>query len=93
MTATIVTVRGVLLLLLEADAYPRQSNEDWRDADDLQVKAYQTAETAVDSLGDPPEFRQWLNALHRPKISSDEREDIYVAVREYLAGQARTGTF
>ena len=84
MTSTPSTVREVLQLLLEADDYPRQSNEDWRQADRMKAAALEKAETAIESPGDPPEFRQWLDALRQPNLGNDAREEVYDAMYDYF---------
>ena len=89
MTTATVTVNNVLHLLLEADSYPRQGNEDWRQADKMEVAALQKAEGAIESPSDPAEFRRWLNALRKPNTVADEREDVYLAMRDYFSGQGQ----
>lgn len=89
MTTATVTVNNVLHLLLEADSYPRQRNEDWRQADKMEVAALQKAEGAIESPRDPAEFRRWLDALRNPNTGADEREDVYLAMRDYFAGQGQ----
>lgn len=84
-----IAVREVLHLLLEADDYPRQGNQDWPYAAALEAEALRKAASAVGSPSDPPEFQHWLNALRRPNITSDEREDIYVAIRDHLDPESR----
>jgi hypothetical protein len=57
MTSDEITVRDVLRLLLDADSYPRQSNSDWRVADEMAAAALARAEGAVGAPGDRPESR------------------------------------
>lgn len=86
MSEAMITVREVLRLLLEADSYPRLGNADWATADQMEAAALDKAETALASPDDPLEFRLWLEALRKPGITTDEREDIYTAMHEYFAG-------
>ncbi|MGO8868140.1 MAG: hypothetical protein ACLQME_16735 [Alphaproteobacteria bacterium] len=84
MSEAAITVREVLRLLLEADAYPRLGNADWITADRMEATALDRAETAIASPDDPPQFRLWLGALRKPGIRNDEREGIYAAMQEYF---------
>ena len=58
-----------------------------------EAAALEKAATAVASPDDPPEFARWLEALQRPELSVDEREEIFWAIHDYFAdeetGQAR----
>ena len=92
MTATSISVREVLRLLLEADSYPRQSNTDWRQADKMEVAALAQVDGAIESPSDPAESRRWLDALRNPNTGADEREDVYLAIRDYFAGQGQCPT-
>jgi len=76
----VTTLRDVIRLLLEADAYPRIGNADWATADRMEAAALQKAETAVASPNDPPQFARCLEALQRPALSGNEREEIYDAM-------------
>ena len=80
-----VTVREVLRLLLEADSYPRVGNEDWATAARMETAALEKAVTALASPDDPPEFARWLEGLQNPKLTVDEREEIYWAIHDYFA--------
>ena len=88
MTSDEITVRDVLRLLPEADSYPRQSNSDWRDADEMEAAALAQAEGAVGSPGDPPEFRAWLETLCKSNMRNDECENVYAAMRDYFIGES-----
>lgn len=52
-----ISVREALLLILEADKYPRLGNEDWPVAAALERKALEIAKTSVPSADDPPGFQ------------------------------------
>jgi hypothetical protein len=39
---------------------------------------------AMPSPDDPPEFRQWLDALCRPHLTNDERGDILFAMAAWF---------
>lgn len=79
-----ISVRDVLLLILEADKYPRLGNEDWPVAAALEREALERAKTSVPSADDPPEFQRWLQALLRPSLTADEREEIIWAMYDYF---------
>jgi hypothetical protein len=83
------TVREVVRLLLEADSYPRLGNADWPVAERMEAAALEKASTAVASPDDPPEFARWLEALRRPELSVNEREEIYWALHDYFEEQNR----
>ena len=85
MTETSVSEREVIRLLWEADSYPRLGNEDWPVAARMEAAALAKAETAIRSPDDPPEFAHWLEALQKPELSLNEREDIYWAIHDYFA--------
>ena len=89
MTTEKIFVRDVLRLLLEADSFPRQGNEDWREAERMETEALQKAEFAVKSSDDPPEFAGWLNNLRRPDIQANEQEATILAIRDYFANIAQ----
>lgn len=55
-----ISVRDVLLLILEADKYPRLGNEDWPVAAALEREALERAKTSVPSADDPPAYQRWL---------------------------------
>jgi hypothetical protein len=82
--ATPMTVRDVLLLVLQADAYPILGNEDVPVALRMEKAALQHAETAVSSPDDPPEFARWLAALRQPGIGQGEREEVLGAMYAYF---------
>ena len=82
--ATPMRVRDVLLLVLQADAYPILGNEDVPVALRMQRVALQHAETAVSSPDDPPEFARWLAALRQPGIGPDAREEVLWAMYAYF---------
>ena len=81
---TPMTVRDVLRLVLQADAYPILGNEDVPVALRMERAALQHAETAVSSPDDPPEFARWLKALRQPGIGQDEREEVLGAMYAYF---------
>jgi hypothetical protein len=68
-----MTVRDILRLLLEAGSYPRQSNTDWRDADELEAAALARAEGAIGFPDDSPEFRIAVSAATTPSRRAGER--------------------
>ena len=82
--ATPMTVRDVLRLVLQADAYPILGNEDVPVALRMERAALQHAETAVSSPDDPPEFARWLEALRQPGIGQDEHEEVFGAMYAYF---------
>jgi hypothetical protein len=82
--ATPMMVRDVLLLVLQADAYPILGNEDVPVALRMQRAALQHAATAVSSPDDPPEFARWLAALQQPDLSVEAREDVLWAMYAYF---------
>jgi hypothetical protein len=86
--ATPMTVRDVLLLVLQADAYPILGNEDVPVALRMERAALQHAATAVSSPEDPPEFARWLAALWQPDLGTDEREEILWAMYAYFDPEA-----
>jgi len=49
MTPAETIVRDILRLLLAADSYPRQSNEDWRVADHMEAVALNTPEDRAEA--------------------------------------------
>lgn len=79
-----ISVRDVLLLILEADKYSRLGNEDWPVAVALEREALERAKTSVPSADDPPEFQRWLQARLRPSLTADEREEIIWAMYDYF---------
>ncbi len=81
---TEITVRDVLRLLLEADSYPRQSNDDWGRAERMEAAALEKIESAIGYPDDPPEFRAWLETLRKANMGNDEREAIYEAMYGYF---------
>lgn len=81
---TPMTVRDVLRLVVQADAYPILGNEDIPVALRMDSAALQHAATAVSSPDDPPEFARWLAALRQPDLGADEREEMLWAVRAYF---------
>jgi hypothetical protein len=87
--ATPVTVWDVLLLMLQADAYPILGNEDVPVALRMQRAALHHAETAMSSPDDPPEFARWLAALRQPGIGLEEREEILWAMYTYFDPEER----
>jgi hypothetical protein len=79
-----MTVRDVLLLVLQADAYPILGNEDVPVALRMQRAALQHAETAMASPDDPPEFARWLAVLRQPGVGPDAREEVLGAMYAYF---------
>ena len=79
-----MTVQDVLLLVLQADAYPILGNEDVPVALRMERAALRHAETAVSSPDDPPEFARWLEALRQPDIGQDERAEVLGAMYAYF---------
>ena len=51
----------------------------------MEAAALEKAATAVASPDDPPEFGRWLEALQKPDLSGNEREEIYWAIHDYYA--------
>ena len=84
-----MTVRDVLLLVLKADHYPILGNEDVPVALLMERAALQHAETAVASPDDPPEFARWLEALRKPGLGNEAREEVMVAMGEYFDPEER----
>ena len=82
--ATPMTVRDVLFMVLQADAYPILGNEDVPVALCMQCEMLQHAATAVCSPEDPPEFAHWLAALQQPDLGTDAREEILWAMYGYF---------
>jgi hypothetical protein len=72
----------VLRLLLGADRCPHLGNEDNRVVALLEKEAHALARYAVSSLGDPPEFAQWLALLQNQKLSADAHDTIMTALNE-----------
>lgn len=88
MTDQPISVRGVLLLLLEAERYPRLSNHDWVIADAMEAKALELAAAAVPSPADPPEFTRWLATVQQPNLDGDERVAVYEAMIGFFEPEA-----
>jgi hypothetical protein len=82
--AKLLSVRQTLRLFWEADQYPILCNEDARDSLALEREAIAVAAYAMPSPDDPPEFRQWLDALCRPHLTNDERGDILFAMAAWF---------
>ena len=78
------TVQEILLLVLEADKYPRLGNEDWVVAVRMEAAALMQARTAVSSPSDPLEFAGWLETLRKPNLRLEEREHVMDALRDYF---------
>ena len=87
--AASMTVRDVLLLVLQADRYPILGNEDVPVVIRMEQEALQKAETAVASPDDPPEFVRWLEALRKPGLGNEAREEVMVAMGEYFDPEER----
>lgn len=84
MTGDSISVRAVLELLLDADRYPRYDAHDWREADLLEKKALDKAETALASPDDPSEFASWLAALRAPGLTGETRDTVFRAMHDYF---------
>jgi hypothetical protein len=91
MTTATVTVNNVLHLLLEADSYPRQGNEDWRQADKMEVAALQKAEGAIESPRDPENFGVgWTHcAIQTPEPTSAKMSILQCVIILPVKGRAR----
>ena len=79
-----ISVREVLMLLLNADKYPRYNAHDWQEADLWEEEALAKAKTAHSSSDDPPEFTHWLAALQQPGRTSETREAVFQAMHDYF---------
>lgn len=62
----------------------RASAEDWPAAAALEREALERAKTSVSSADDTPAFQRWLQALLRPSLTADEREEIIWAMYDYF---------
>jgi hypothetical protein len=60
-------------------------NEDLPVAARMEAAALEKAATAVASPDDLPEFARWLEALRKPELTLNERDEIYWAIHDYFA--------
>ena len=57
----------------------------------MEAAALEKAATAIASPDDPPEFARWLEALQKPDLSVNDREEIYCAIHDYFAQAVTAG--
>jgi hypothetical protein len=84
LTDTVITVRDILRLLLQADSYPCLGNGDWRVCDLMEADALKLAVRALSSPDDPPEFGRWMKIVLKPGVSRLEREEVYCALHDFF---------
>jgi hypothetical protein len=81
---TKITAQEVLRLFWEAYKYPIIGNEDLRISVRMENEALGKASIAVSCPNDPPEFKEWLERLQNPKITSDEKDQVYWDICDYF---------